>query len=52
MSLSVVDVPFGEKQPAFGAFAFQKDAGDLKEAGDRELQTFLGTAEHRDMIAR
>jgi len=50
--LAVVQVSDDEQPPAFGAFAFAKEAADLRQAIDAALDGFLGSAEHRSMMAR
>ncbi len=49
--LSVVEVPASEKLPEFGAFAFAKANDGLKQAVDDALTRYLGSAEHRAMMA-
>ena len=50
--LAVVDVSIEEQPPAFGAFAFAKDGGDLRNAIDEALAAFLGSPEHRALMSR
>ena len=50
--LAVVEVRDAEQPPAFGAFAFAKDNLGLREAVDAALGPYLGSAEHRSMMAR
>jgi polar amino acid transport system substrate-binding protein len=50
--LTVVDVPIEEQPPAFGAFAFAKESGGLRDAIDAALGSYLGSPEHRALIAR
>ena len=49
--LSVVDAPASEKLPEFGAFAFAKINGGLRQAVDDALARYLGSAEHRALMA-
>ncbi|WP_366523724.1 transporter substrate-binding domain-containing protein [uncultured Roseobacter sp.] len=48
--LSVVNVPLRERAPAFGCFAFAPSANDLRNRVDHVLNTFIGAAEHRQLI--
>lgn len=50
--LAVVDVPIEEQPPALGAFAFAKESGDLRNAIDETLASFLGSREHRALMSR
>jgi polar amino acid transport system substrate-binding protein len=50
--LAVVDVAIEEQPPAFGAFAFAKESGDLRGAIDGALTSFLGSPEHRALVSR
>ncbi|WP_299774904.1 transporter substrate-binding domain-containing protein [uncultured Tateyamaria sp.] len=48
--LAVVNVPFMERAPAFGCFAFGLSANDLRNRVDQVLNTFIGGAEHRRLM--
>jgi polar amino acid transport system substrate-binding protein len=48
----VVDVPAQEKEPTFGCFAFAKGDDALRQSVDRALESYLGSAGHRAMMAR
>jgi len=37
---------------SFGAFSFSKNSDDLRHAVDRELRSYLGSAAHREQMAR
>lgn len=50
--LAVVDVPISEQPPACGAFAFAKESGGLRDAIDEALGSYLGSPEHRALMAR
>jgi polar amino acid transport system substrate-binding protein len=50
--LAVVDVPIEEQPPAFGAFAFAKESGDLRAAIDEALGSYLGSPAHRALVSR
>jgi polar amino acid transport system substrate-binding protein len=50
--LAVVDVAIAEQPPAFGAFAFAKESGDLRNAIDEALASYLGSPEHRALVSR
>jgi polar amino acid transport system substrate-binding protein len=50
--LAVVDVPIEEQSPAFGAFAFAKESGNLRDAIDESLVSYLGSPEHRALVSR
>ena len=50
LELEVVAVPAEEKEPAFGAFAFNKRDDDFRRAIDRALLEYLGSADHRSMM--
>ncbi|RVU33766.1 transporter substrate-binding domain-containing protein [Hwanghaeella grinnelliae] len=45
-------VPFNEKKPAFGSFAIAKGDHELLEMVNTALDRFIGSTEHRDMMAR
>ncbi|WP_298968243.1 transporter substrate-binding domain-containing protein [uncultured Roseobacter sp.] len=49
--LELVAVPFEEKQPAFGSFAFGLSDTVLLGEVDDLLASFLGTERHRSMVA-
>jgi polar amino acid transport system substrate-binding protein len=49
--LDVVSVPPSEKEPAFGCFAFAKDDTPFRQSVDDALSRYLGSAEHRAMMA-
>ncbi|WP_108881955.1 transporter substrate-binding domain-containing protein [Anderseniella sp. Alg231-50] len=51
LDLEVVVVPAGEKQPAFGSFAFSSKDDDLRHKVDAMLADYLGSPEHRRMMA-
>jgi polar amino acid transport system substrate-binding protein len=51
-SLAVVDVPVEEQPPAYGAFAFAKESRGLRDAIDGALASYLGSPEHRALMAR
>lgn len=51
VGLAVVDVPLRERAPAFGCFAFALSASDLQNRVDHALNTFIGGAEHRHLMA-
>ena len=42
----------GEKEPAFGCFAFAKNDDAFRQAVDRALNEYLGSTAHRAMMAR
>lgn len=50
--LSIVDVPPSEKPAAAGAFAVARTASGLRDAVDTALASFLGSPEHRVLMAR
>ena len=50
--LSVVDVPSGEQAPKQGAFAFSKSQTPLRDRVNEALANFLGSADHRGLMAR
>jgi len=41
----------GESVKGYGAFAFRKSDGALRDAFNRELEEFLGSEEHLDLVA-
>lgn len=47
-----VTVPTSEKRPAFGAFAFALGDEDFRDSVDQVLGRYLGSTEHRRMVAR
>lgn len=49
--LTVVDAPASEKLPEFGAFAFAKANDGLRQAVDEELASYLGSPDHRALMA-
>lgn len=51
LSLDVVVAPASEKQPAFGSFAFSKQDDELRRKVDAVLADYLGSSEHRRMMA-
>jgi len=51
-TLDVVDVSVGEKEPAFGAFAFAIGADAIRQAVDAALEGFLGSSAHRQCMLR
>ena len=51
LDMEVIVVPSTEKQPAFGSFAFSKQDGDLRHRVDAALADYLGSPEHRAMMA-
>jgi len=52
LALTAVEVPVGEKPAEQGAFAFAKSQAALRDAVDSVLAGFLGTADHRSLVAR
>lgn len=50
LGLKVVDVPFEEKAPAFGCFAFAQADSDLRDRVDHILETFIGGPEHCELM--
>jgi polar amino acid transport system substrate-binding protein len=52
VGFAVVDIPIDEQPPAHGGFALARKNQALCEAIDRELHSFLGSAEHRDLMLR
>ncbi len=51
LDLEVVMVPASEKQPAFGSFAFSKQDDELRQQVDAVLADYLGSPDHRAMMA-
>lgn len=51
LALEIVNVPTLEKLPAFGCFGFHKQDDELKKAVDQALAAYLGSAQHRAMMA-
>ncbi len=51
MPLAVVDVPRAEKAPELGAFTFAKAGSDLRAAVEEELGRYLGSSDHRALMA-
>lgn len=51
-ALSVVDVPASEKAAAPGAFAVETSETAFRDAVDTVLADFLGSPEHRGLMAR
>lgn len=51
IEVEVVAVPMSEKAPAFGAFGFALGDDPLRRAVDDILGRYLGTPEHRAMMA-
>lgn len=51
MAAELVTVPTDEKPPAFGCFAFALDDDDFRRAVDAFLDGFIGSADHRAMMA-
>jgi|SRR5271166_1192404 len=52
LPLTVVEIPHSEKIGESGAFAFSKSKLELGRAVDKVLATYLGSADHRALIAR
>ncbi|AVS74179.1 transporter substrate-binding domain-containing protein [Paracidovorax cattleyae] len=50
--VQTVVVAAAEKPPAFGAFAFARNDGDLRQRVDAVLDRYLGSPEHRRMLGR
>lgn len=50
--LDIVPVSADEKKPAFGCFAFSRSDDALRQAVDDVLATYLGSREHRILMAR
>lgn len=51
LDMDVVVVPASEKQPAFGSFAFSRQDGELRQQVDAVLAVYLGSPDHRRMMA-
>ncbi len=51
MAVDVVAVPADEKPPAFGCFAFSPDNHELCNAVNEFLRQFLGSSDHRQIMA-
>lgn len=51
LDLDVIVVPATEKQPAFGSFAFSRLDDELRRKVDAVLAGYLGSPEHRRMMA-
>ena len=52
LALAVVEVPASEKAAAPGAFAVEKSETGFRDAIDTVLTAFLGSPEHRALMAR
>lgn len=52
LELEVVTVPSEEKEPAFGAFAFNKSDDAFRRRVNQALLEYLGSNEHRSMMRR
>jgi polar amino acid transport system substrate-binding protein len=52
LPLDAITIPAGEKQPARGSFGFALGDGALCRAVDAFLDQYIGSAEHRAMMAR
>ncbi len=52
LPLEVVQVPSSEKQPEYGAFGFSKSDEELQKKVNAALMHFLGSEEHRSLMAR
>lgn len=52
LDVELVTVPATEKAPAFGSFAFARSDAQLKAAVDAILDAYVGSREHRAMMAR
>ena len=50
LPLELVTVPNNEKPAAFGSFAFSKADVELKQKINHALDSFLGSAQHREMM--
>ena len=50
LPLESVTVPFSEKEPAYGSFAFALENRELKSAVDSLLKEFLGSSHHREIM--
>lgn len=51
LELEGIAIPSKEKPPAFGAFAFARDDQTLRPSVDHALSIFLGSRDHRVMMA-
>ncbi len=51
LDMEVIAVPDSEKQPAFGSFAFSKQDDELRRKVDAVLADYLGSPDHRAMMA-
>ena len=51
MELEVIHVQPSEKRPAFGSFAFNRNDTEFKNSVDEVLERYLGSDEHRQMMA-
>ncbi len=49
--LEIVAVPFDEKEPAFGCFAFSKSDDEFRASINEALVAYLGSDHHRSMMA-
>jgi polar amino acid transport system substrate-binding protein len=52
LALEVITIPASEKPPARGSLGFSRDDAALCQAVDAILDRFIGTSEHRAMMAR
>lgn len=50
-ALETVTVPRKEKEPAFGCLAFAQSDTDFRQTVDALLEIYIGSAEHRTMMA-
>jgi polar amino acid transport system substrate-binding protein len=50
--LTVIEIPNSEKASEQGAFAFSKSKSELGRAVDKVLAAYLGSADHRALMAR
>lgn len=50
--LAVVDIPPEEKPAQLGAFAFAKTSSALLRAVDEELDKYIGSPAHRELMKR
>jgi polar amino acid transport system substrate-binding protein len=51
LDLELVPVPVAERPPTYGAFAFALENDALRQSVDEALAAFLGSPEHRAMMA-
>ena len=51
LDMEVIVVPDSEKKPAFGSIAFSKQDDELRQQVDAVLADYLGSPEHRRMMA-